>query len=65
MIFINSLLTLQKEIEKVKERRAQRELEKQQWEEEKARQQREQDSLSYQDWEKKEDEVFCLLVDQS
>ncbi len=53
------LTLLQKEIEKVKKRREERELEKAQWEEEKARLQRESDAAAYQDWESKEDEV-CL-----
>ena len=49
---------MQKEIEKVKKRREERELDKAQWEEEKARLQREQDAQSFQDWESKEDEVW-------
>jgi hypothetical protein len=49
---------IRKEIEKVKKRREERELEKAQWEEEKARLQREQDAQSFQDWESKEDEFY-------
>ena len=44
------------EIEKVKERRKQREIERREWEEERARLQRDQDILMHEDWEKQEEE---------
>lgn len=51
----------QEELAKLKRRKAERELEKQLWEEEKSRLQREREMAEYADWEEKEDMVGHVL----